>query len=101
MSAILEIVGMIFAVSLGLAVWAYIFAGYGIFFSFVKSGEILLVEEGKSFYKLIPNIPGYGVLDSKIVLCDEKNAKIKKPKSFLGIFWIGIYPIQKIHSILF
>ena len=36
MSAILEIVGMIFAVLLGLAVWAYVFAGYGIFFSFSK-----------------------------------------------------------------
>ena len=101
MSAMLEIVGMIFAVLLGLAIWAYILAGYGIFFSFIKSGEIVLVEMGKSFYKLIPNIPGYGVLDSKIILCDEKNAKIKKPKSFLGIFWIGIYPIQKIHKYSF
>src|SRR3989344_1043417 len=101
MSAMLEIVGMIFAVLLGLAIWAYILAGYGIFFSFIKSGEIVLVEMGKSFYKLIPNIPGYGVLDSKIILCDEKNAKIKKPKSFLGIFWIGIYPIQKVHKYSF
>ena len=88
----------VIAVLLGLAVWVYVLAAYGVFFSFIKSGEILLVEEGKSFYKLIPNIPGYGVLGSKIVLCDEKNAKIKKPKSFLGIFWVGFFPLRKIHK---
>lgn len=84
----------IFVLLLGVGIWAYILAGYGIFFSFVKSGEIVLVEIGKSFYKLIPNVPGYGVLNNKIALIDNG---AKKPKSFLGIFWIGFYPIQKIH----
>lgn len=84
----------ILALFIGVGVWAYILAGYGIFFSFIKSGEIVLVEMGKSFYKLIPNVPGYGVLDNKIApLADG----VKKPRSFLGIFWIGFYPIQKIH----
>lgn len=90
----LWLMAKIFAILLGVGIWAYILAGYGIFFSFVKSGEIVLVELGKSFYKLIPNVPGYGVLDNKIALIDNG---AKKPKSFLGIFWIGFYPIQKIH----
>jgi len=84
----------IFALLLGAGIWAYILAGYGIFFSFVKSGEIVLVEMGKSFYKLITNVPGYGVLDNKIALIADG---AKKPRSFLGIFWIGFYPIQKVH----
>ena len=95
---VLKLVGLMFVVLAGLAVWAYVFAGYGIFFSFIKSGEIVLVEMGKSFYKLIPNIPGYGVLNDKIDLISNG---AKKPKSFLGIFWIGIYPIQKVHKYSF
>lgn len=91
---IIWLVAKIFALLLGAGIWAYIAAGYGIFFSFVKSGEIILVEMGKSFYKLITNIPGYGVLDNKIALIANG---AKKPRSFLGIFWIGFYPIQKVH----
>lgn len=87
---------IILGILLGLAMWIYILAGYGIFVSFIKSGEIILVEMGKSFYKLIPNIPGYGVLDNKIAKIDYNGAK--KPKSVLGIFWIGLYPIWKIHK---
>lgn len=87
-------IAKIFVLLVGVATWAYILAQYGIFISFIKSGEIISVELGKSFYKLIPNVPGYGVLDNKIALVSDG---AKKPKSFLGIFWIGFYPIQKIH----
>ena len=81
---------------IGIAVWIYVLAGYGLFFAFIKSGEIVFVEEGKSFYKLIPNIPGYGVLNNKIAPIKEE--RVKQPKSFLGIFWVGFYPLRKIHK---
>lgn len=81
---------------IGFAVWVYILAEYGVFVTFIKSGEIVFVEEGKSFYRLIPNIPGYGV--------DEKNQIVeiskggRQLKSFFGIFWVGFYPLRKIHK---
>ena len=86
---------LIVVLLIGIAVWIYILAGYGLFFSFIKSGEIVFVEEGKSFYRLIPNIPGYGVTDNKIAPLGKG---VKQPKSFFGIFWIGFYPLRKIHK---
>lgn len=92
----MELVLLVVVLLIGFAVWVYILAEYGVFVTFIKSGEIVFVEEGKSFYRLIPNIPGYGV--------DEKNQIVeiskggRQLKSFFGIFWVGFYPLRKIHK---
>lgn len=98
-----EIGLLIIVLLIGIAVWIYVLAGYGIFFTFVKSGEIVFVEEGKSFYRLIPNIPGYGIKNNKIIpLTDGAEIPLtdgaEQPKSFFGIFWVGFYPLRKIHK---
>ena len=89
-------IGLLIVVLLiGIAVWIYILAGYGIFVSFIKTGEVLLVEEGKKFYRLIPNIPGYGVKDNKNSPAWQGSGTAQV---FFGIFWVGFYPLRKIHK---
>ena len=89
---------LIVVLLIGIAVWIYILAGYGLFFSFIKSGEIVFVEEGKSFYRLIPNIPGYGVKDNKIAPLGEG---VKQPKSFLEFFGLDFILLGKFISMIF
>lgn len=84
---------ILIVILVGLAIWIYVLAGFGVFFTFVKSGEVVFVEEGKSFYRLIPNIPGHGVNEDNQIVKDGK-----QPRSFFGIFWVGFYPLRKIHK---
>ena len=76
---------LIVVLLIGIAVWIY-FSRIWYFVSFIKTGEVLLVEEGK-ILQAYPNIPGYGVKDNKIApaLAREWNS----PSLFLEFFWVG------------
>jgi len=84
-----------------------ILAPRNIFFTFGRENYIMEVMNGKKF-------SGKVILPSKTLYIDRKNYDIKKfedlprdyPKilrdslkrwSFLGMYWVGIYPFRKIH----
>jgi hypothetical protein len=99
MSAFIGIALLLLAASaLLLPVFIYLTASAGIHATHVETGGFKFVVAGKSFVRVLDNIPGHYVdTDGKV------KAGIKLNRSWLertlGIFWISIYwPFFKLHE---
>lgn len=93
---------LLFLISIAFIFAAWQLAKAGIFFTFVGTGTIKTIDQGRdNLVRILENIDGYGVGDDGRIT-DDKN--VGKSKNWLernyGLFWIG-FPPSEVHKFSF